>query len=503
MQAQPGFVLPGRPVTVTLTLSNPAQLPVDNLVISATLPAALSYETPLGQGQPTFNPLSRLLLWKIPLTQSHQTRRTMGFIGRIPDEVQASALNLTAAALRLGLEEPALATAQASLLVGQKPVPPPTRPSVKITAGPPAQVRVGVQAEPAEKEVAGPPAHWLAVYVTDADGLAVADGTEVRLELQGGQLDQPVLQTRDGLATVRFQAEAGQTVLVKARAGQVEQQFQTEGGGETGLSPALAPAEETRYGARAAAIVAARNALQRDGDRLVAHNQARRLDFRANRFHFELKGPAGPVQQALTAGRLVTADTLAEQSRAQAEARLAFELTGLRVGPESLLAGQPELAGEENWVHYRSADRLWQMSYQVGDGSVEQYFVFEKGIPTEGDLVIEGLFQTPLKPELVSAEAGIRFSRPGRRAAAAEAETEAVLGYGPAWVSDGAGRQLLAEMELDGRRLRLTVPGEWLARAEFPVVVDPVIGPGELISGLQGEAREPAVASDGTAFVTV
>lgn len=82
--------------TLTLTLSNPGQIPVENLVISSTLPAELSYDAALGAVTPGFNPLARLLTWSIPLELAAQPALTVGFVGRVAGDAPASALSLAA-----------------------------------------------------------------------------------------------------------------------------------------------------------------------------------------------------------------------------------------------------------------------------------------------------------------------------------------------------------------------------------------------------------------------
>lgn len=96
MAVEPPFVTAGDPVTVTLTLSNPGQIPVENLVISSTLPAELSYDAALGAVTPGFNPLARLLTWSIPLELAAQPALTVGFVGRVAGDAPASALSLAA-----------------------------------------------------------------------------------------------------------------------------------------------------------------------------------------------------------------------------------------------------------------------------------------------------------------------------------------------------------------------------------------------------------------------
>ncbi len=177
---------------------------------------------------------------------------------------------------------------------------------------------------------------------------------------------------------------------------------------------------------------------------------------------------------------------------------LGFQLTGLWVGQQSLL-GALARGASDNWVTYQTAGG-WQLAYEVGEASVEQYFVFEKGTPTDGDLVIEGTFDTPLQPVFLSHEEGIRFELPPGQAKIGEAIS---LGYGPARVSDAQGRQLTASLDLQGQQLQIIIPADWLAGAEFPIVVDPVIGPAELVNSLSGSVAHPAVASDGDSFLSV
>lgn len=65
---------------------------------------------------------------------------------------------------------------------------------------------------------------------------------------------------------------------------------------------------------------------------------------------------------------------------------------------------------------------------------------------------------------------------------------------------DGAGREIYAEMSLEkADRLQLTVPGQWLAEAEYPVVIDPLIGDPTIISNPPGAAAQAALAYNSAA----
>lgn len=480
MAVEPAFVTAGELVTVTLTLSLPTvagQIPVETLTLSSTLPAELSYDTPMGAVSPGFNPIARLLTWQLPPELTAQPSLTVGFVGRIAPEAPASAVNLVA---ELG---PPAVQAQASLIIIAPTVVTPT----PVPAGPPARIQLGIEPIRADRQ-APEPQQWLAVYVTDADGLAVTDGTEVTLAIQGGSLDQTLLKTQDGLATVRFKTPAKQSFTLTAQAGSAQGSLTPPANAAdqpTLLHEALDPAE---YDEEIRAMVNARNALKANGDTLTADNLTRRIDFNATTltFHFkqqddDLKGEDPEVA-------------------ANKQLTLAFQLTGLRVGQQSLLTDGAQKS-EDNWITYQPASGSWQMAYEISEASVEQYFIFEKGTPTDGDLVIEGLFQTRLQPVLISNDEGIQFFPP--KTAAEQRGEVAGLGYGPALVTDAQGRRLVAPLQLADKQLRITIPAAWLAQAEFPVVVDPMIGPAALVSGVTGGVTDPTTASDGNKFLNI
>ncbi|MFQ6102206.1 MAG: PKD domain-containing protein, partial [Anaerolineae bacterium] len=345
--------------------------------------------------------------------------------------------------------------------------------------GPPARIHLAV--EPTRGREGGQRHFWLAVHVMDADGLAVADGTEVQLTVQNGHLNQQTVQTENGLAVAHLWVRSDEVAVVTAVAGAAQQTLAVGGAAsdeEAVLGELLPRVRRDRrmYGEQALARIAARNTVTVDGDEAATENYDRRVAFQGS-------------------GRRLTFVQRAH-GREEQDLSLAFQLTDLRVGGESLLPGRGDLQTHGNWIGYRPNGQPWHMVYQVSDGAVEQFFVLEEGMPASGDLVIEGRFTTSLRPVLISDEEGVRFEAPG-------AERECDLAYGPARVEDADGRTILARIELTGRRLRLTVPGQWLAQAEFPVVVDPLIGPAELVSELQGEARRPAVASEGSDFLVV
>jgi len=341
-------------------------------------------------------------------------------------------------------------------------------------------------ARPIAASEAGSRSFWLAVYVVDANGLAVTEGTEVRLTVQNGELPRERLHTRNGIALIRLRVPGGRVAEVTAVAGGAQASL-TVGdsvGDEEQILGALWPfVQRTQgaYGVEALTRLAARNVVAMNGDRAMAENRNRRVIF---------NGPS----------RLLTFTRKTQETEKQSP-ELGFRLTGVEVGSESLLSSGGEVHTGDHWIVYRPQDQPWQLVYQVGDDRVEQYFVFEEGTPLTGDLVIEGRFVTRLRPVLLSDREGVLFKADGNHQDE-EAEPGDLV-FGPAQVEDARGRRLTVRLALQGHRLRLVVPGDWLAEAELPLVVDPLIGPAELVSELQGEAYRPAVAWDGTNFLVV
>jgi hypothetical protein len=93
VQVEPPFLNPGALMTVTVIVSNPARIPVDDLIISATLPADIGYDMPLGPVTPGYNPLLRLLTWQIPQLAA-QEQLSLGYVGRVAGTARAGALIL-------------------------------------------------------------------------------------------------------------------------------------------------------------------------------------------------------------------------------------------------------------------------------------------------------------------------------------------------------------------------------------------------------------------------
>ena len=346
--------------------------------------------------------------------------------------------------------------------------------------GPPAEVQVSFKYAPGQR--AGQPdrSFWVAVQVLDAQGYPVADKTEVQLDLSAGELADTRLQTRGGMAMTKGRLALGQATppTLTVQAGSVQAVLTLDATAEE--SARSASYKGWRRGAYdgAETLAVARNRLHQTGTEAEHENLARRARFNVQGLRFDLKdNRAGGSSQSL-----------------------GLELTEVRVGQTALLPKRWEMTVEDDWVFYRPAgetDPLWELAYAVGDETVQQYLRFED-LPAAGDLTIAGRFQTSLQPVFQSAEVGIHFMPPGN----GRDNRLETLAYGPVLAIDAQGETLVLTPTLKNKQFEIQVPEAWLRRAEFPVVIDPVIGPAELATTLQGDARWPASASDGTNFLT-
>ncbi|MBI4715192.1 MAG: hypothetical protein HY760_04535, partial [Nitrospirae bacterium] len=84
-----------------------------------------------------------------------------------------------------------------------------------------------------------------------------------------------------------------------------------------------------------------------------------------------------------------------------------------------------------------------------------------------------------------------------------DADGRYVTTYGRVTVIDRAGKEISIDPVLKGGRLSVTVPGEWLSQAVYPVVVDPLIGADIWVDTLTTADNYPAIAFDGTNYLIV
>ena len=139
----------------------------------------------------------------------------------------------------------------------------------------------------------------------------------------------------------------------------------------------------------------------------------------------------------------------------------------------------------------------WRYEYALGGGVVEAYDVRKEGVeqtfvlarpPAQrGDLVVSGVVTTPLLAEEAKfAHQELCFMGPKRKRG---------VTYGKAYAFDAVGQRINVETAYDGRQIKLRVPGPWLAKAVYPVTIDPLTSP-VLLSLSFSPGHGPVVDSD-------
>jgi len=166
---------------------------------------------------------------------------------------------------------------------------------------------------------------------------------------------------------------------------------------------------------------------------------------------------------------------------------LAWRTESIRAGSKTLCVPSfaAALAAGPHVVEARGDDVVER--YEIRADGVEQSFVIRRRPEQAGDLVIEGVVTTELAtPPVAPANRSLAFfDRSGRH----------VVTYGAATVIDAAGAtQEVATSFADGR-VRLHVSGAFLARAAYPVTVDPLIAVGP-VAASPYPVDHPALARD-------
>ncbi|TAJ16120.1 MAG: hypothetical protein EPO68_11630 [Planctomycetota bacterium] len=167
---------------------------------------------------------------------------------------------------------------------------------------------------------------------------------------------------------------------------------------------------------------------------------------------------------------------------------LAFELESIHVGSSLVAAGgaaSPAVA--ERTVSYARGATVTEKYELRGDG-IEQSFVFTSLPAVDGDLVVRGLVLTELAaPAAGSYPLGLAFRAPG----------EGGISIGGVTGIDAAGKSVAGELRFDGRHLDLVLPQAFVANAQLPLVLDPLIG--SLLTLDSGaDFADPDVAYDET-----
>jgi hypothetical protein len=153
---------------------------------------------------------------------------------------------------------------------------------------------------------------------------------------------------------------------------------------------------------------------------------------------------------------------------------LRWQTQSVRVGAYELVTAPGRLAYTDWRAEYDLGGVI--EAYDVRVDGLEQTFVLGQRPSASGDLVVRGAIRT----ELQASAAGAAHQPIVFRDAAGRP----IVTYGAATAVDAAGRTQAMTTSYENGEVVLRLAGEWLAGAEFPVVVDPLLGPATGAGGL-------------------
>lgn len=171
---------------------------------------------------------------------------------------------------------------------------------------------------------------------------------------------------------------------------------------------------------------------------------------------------------------------------------LAWRTTSVTHGDAELLRADESAEHSASDWRYEYRFSRFTEAYDVRPDGVEQTFVFSAPLTPGSDLVVRGRVTTELRAAARAAEHGaIEFLGP---------RGESIARYGAAQAIDARGAVVPVPAAWDGEQLSLTIPAAWLADAQYPVTLDPLIGSTIVaFDGANRQASNPDVARDDSA----
>jgi hypothetical protein len=143
---------------------------------------------------------------------------------------------------------------------------------------------------------------------------------------------------------------------------------------------------------------------------------------------------------------------------------LRWRTTSAKVGEVELVTGAPQHEHADFRYEYRFG--AITEAYDVLAEGLEQTFVLSTR-PAAGDLVIRGAVDSLLQSrKATAANQSLTFR---------DADGHAIVEYGRAVAFDANGLRIDVTTEHADGMVTLTVPGNWLAAAALPIVVDPLL----------------------------
>lgn len=153
----------------------------------------------------------------------------------------------------------------------------------------------------------------------------------------------------------------------------------------------------------------------------------------------------------------------------------AWRTSSVRAGTEELVVQEPQLT----WTATRAEYDLGLVveAYDLRRDGLEQTFVLRGAPGGSGGLEIRGAITTPLHADAVGdAHQALRFC---------DDQGRHIVTYGAATAIDARGRRMAMTTRFADGEVVLRLDGAWLATAAFPVVVDPLLGTGDVVTGAQ------------------
>jgi hypothetical protein len=159
---------------------------------------------------------------------------------------------------------------------------------------------------------------------------------------------------------------------------------------------------------------------------------------------------------------------------ASADAPVAWRwtTTSATVGEHQLVTMAPRLAHTAWRAEYDLGGLV--EAYDVRPEGLEQTFVLRQRPATNGELVIRGAVASALHATGVGDDGGVLF---------VDTLGRGVVHYGSAIAIDAMGRRRPMQTQLVDGGLELRLDAAWLAAAQFPVVVDPLVAPVSIAAG--------------------
>ena len=145
---------------------------------------------------------------------------------------------------------------------------------------------------------------------------------------------------------------------------------------------------------------------------------------------------------------------------------MTYALASVRLGSQKVkIDSKPEVVSSADAVCCYHGDIISE-SYTALPHGVEQCWVVNDRPRSPGSILIEGRLRSP--HEATSSLSGLSFrGERGRH----------VFNYGRARVVDQRNRACECAPELSDGKLTITIPASYVASAQFPILVDPVVGP--------------------------